>query len=260
MKVKVKNEGKSAAFFKLSVKNQNQIYQFVLTKGQERRLKVTLNDKNSNVAMFYGPEITRKICKTLPHLEYTSKENSFLLGEDFRCYFEGEKPLPQGGNLEFDKHDLKTFFEHLRRQLINITVVSDPTFLPLPYSEVDETTLTESRIEKNTDLDMTKSKSDRKTDQFTATPSMNEINTVQTSTAKTKIDKKADQSADTHCRVDKNSSEIPIKKSKFDRKPDGSVNLQSKVHGTYMSSFFFVLQVTFSKKETRITTKTNQKI
>ena len=95
MKVKVKNEGKSAAFFKLSVKNQNQIYQFVLTKGQERRLKVTLNDKNSNVAMFYGPEITRKICKTLPHLEYTSKESSFLLGEDFRCYFDGEKPLRQ---------------------------------------------------------------------------------------------------------------------------------------------------------------------
>ena len=146
MKVKVKNEGKCAAFFKLCVKNQDQMFQFVLAKGQEKRLKVTLNDKVSNVAMFYGPEITRKICKSLPHLEYTAKESSFLLGEDFKCYFEGEKPI-QELNLELDKHDLKLFFEHLRRQLISINIVSEPTFLPLPFSEVDETTLNQSRFD-----------------------------------------------------------------------------------------------------------------
>ena len=71
MKVKVKNEGNCAAFFKLCVKNKDQIYQFVLAKGQEKRLKVRLNDNVSNVSMFYGPEITRQICKSLQHLEYT---------------------------------------------------------------------------------------------------------------------------------------------------------------------------------------------
>ena len=84
MKVKVRNEGKCTAFFKLCVKNQDQIYQFVLTKGQEKRLKIHLNDKVSNVALFYGPEITRQICKSLQNTEYTAKDSSFLLGEELQ--------------------------------------------------------------------------------------------------------------------------------------------------------------------------------
>ena len=151
MKVRVKNEGKCTAFFKLCVKNQEQIYQFVLTKGQEKRLKIHLNDKISNVALFYGPEITRQICKSLQNTEYTAKDNSFLLGEDFKCYFEGEKPI-QEMNLELDKYDLKLFFEHLRRQLISINIMSEPTFLPLPFSEVDETTLTQSRFDSKINI------------------------------------------------------------------------------------------------------------
>ena len=172
MKVKVKNEGNCAAFFKLCVKNKDQIYQFVLAKGQEKRLKVRLNDNVSNVSMFYGPEITRQICKSLHHLEYTAKDSSFLLGEDFKCYFEGEKPLQpksEFGNLEFDKYDLKCFFEHLRRQLISVNVVSEPTFMTLPYSEVDETTLSQSRVFSVTDqTSLTQSRANRRTDESTA--------------------------------------------------------------------------------------------
>ena len=172
MKVKVKNEGNCTAFFKLCVKNKDQIHQFVLAKGQEKRLKVRLNDNVSNVSMFYGPEITRQICKSLQHLEYTAKDSSFLLGEDFKCYFEGEKPLQtksEFGNLEFDKYDLKCFFEHLRRQLISINVVSEPTFMTLPYSEVDETTLSQSRVFSVTDqTSLTQSRASRRTDESTA--------------------------------------------------------------------------------------------
>ena len=80
MKVKVKNEGNCAAFFKLCVKNKDQIYQFVLAKGQEKRLKVRLSDTVSNVSMFYGPEITRQICKSLQHLEYTGGYGGSNLG------------------------------------------------------------------------------------------------------------------------------------------------------------------------------------
>ena len=87
MKVKVKNEGNCAAFFKLCVKNQDQMYQFVLAKGQEKRLKVRLNDNVSNVSMFYGPEITRQICKSLQRTYsshvFTNPEFSIS-----NCFFE----------------------------------------------------------------------------------------------------------------------------------------------------------------------------
>ena len=79
------------------------------------------------------------------------------------------QPKSEFGNLEFDKYDLKCFFEHLRRQLISINVVSEPTFMTLPYSEVDETTLSQSRIFSVTDqTSLTQSRANRRTDESTA--------------------------------------------------------------------------------------------
>ena len=133
LKIKVTNEGQCAAFFKLAVRHSTLAkHQFVLNKGQERRLKMNLSGKVTDLAIFYGPEAARQIFKSSS--ANTIKDNSFLLGEDFKCYFDGEKPL----HGSFESNDSKHFFSTIQRNLVQIEVVNENSFLPLPCAYVSE--------------------------------------------------------------------------------------------------------------------------
>ena len=117
LKIKVTNEGQAAAFFKLAVRQHrpsSQQHQFVLNKGQERRLKMTLSEKVTNLAFFHGPEVARQMYK-LANSAKEDNNSEFLLGEDFKCHFDGEKPL-QHGFKDTSKH----FFNTIQRNLVQI--------------------------------------------------------------------------------------------------------------------------------------------
>lgn len=122
VRIYVKNEGQTPAFFKSSLSDIR--HQFVLTKGQERRFKLQLPQSLGTLTLFHGPEAVRQVFKS----SLKGANNSFLLGEDFKCYFDGEKPLKISGDVEH-------FFNNIQRNVIKIEVLNETSFVPLNVEE-----------------------------------------------------------------------------------------------------------------------------
>ena len=76
----------------------------MLNRGQEKRLKIGLTtdllSQPEDLTIFYGPEIARQIFKSTAE----GAESSFLRGEDFKGYFDGEQPYKNESN------DISHFF------------------------------------------------------------------------------------------------------------------------------------------------------
>ena len=101
LKLLVKNEGHCGIFCKITYCENK--YQFVLHKGQEKRLKIGLKSGQKlpeDLTVFYGPEIARQIFKSTSE----GADSSFLRGEDFKGYFDGEQPFKN------ESSDISHFF------------------------------------------------------------------------------------------------------------------------------------------------------
>jgi len=88
LKILVKNEGHCSIFCKII--HAKSKHNFVLNRGQEKRLKIGLTtdllSQPEDLTIFYGPEIARQIFKSTGE----GAESSFLRGEDFKGYFDGD--------------------------------------------------------------------------------------------------------------------------------------------------------------------------
>ena len=124
----VKNDGECDSFFKVSVLNNVQQIQFVLEKSQQKTVKMILPEKECTLAVFSGPEITRQLFKSCTF----GANNSFLLGQDFKSYFEGENETYQ---TTFKYRDIKHFFKNIQRKIVKIQVSSEPSFVTLNAEE-----------------------------------------------------------------------------------------------------------------------------
>ena len=148
----VKNEGTCDSFFKVSIlddndandKQKSSAIQFVLEKNTEKSVKMELNKTQCTVAVFTGPEVTRQLFKSCTS---AGADSSFLLSQDFKCHFDGEKSLVQPS--EFKQSDLKYFFHHIDRKVFDVQVQAcgslkdrrvfpeDPTFVTLLGEETE---------------------------------------------------------------------------------------------------------------------------
>lgn len=128
LRIRVKNQGDCAAYFKM---HQDK---FVLAKNEEKRLKLNLSEKFADVNIFYGPEISRQIFKNSAY----QKENF----EDFKTFFESEKKIFATGN--FHKNDCKYFFNNFKVENVKIQVVNE--FFPLKLTEEKSIYLENSQI------------------------------------------------------------------------------------------------------------------
>ena len=124
----VKNDGVCDSFFKVSVLNNIQHIQFVLEKSQQKSVKIILPERECTLAVFSGPEITRQLFKSCTF----GANNSFLLGQDFKSYFEGEDKTCQ---TTFKYRDLKHFFNNIQRKIVKIQMISEPSFVTLNAEE-----------------------------------------------------------------------------------------------------------------------------
>ena len=107
LKIWVKNEGHCSIFCKII--HAKSKHNFVLNRGQEKRLKIGLTTSEDSLlhlpeelTIFYGPEIARQIFKSTAE----GAESSFLRGEDFKGYFDGEQPYKNESN------DISHFFRY----------------------------------------------------------------------------------------------------------------------------------------------------
>ena len=104
LKILVKNEGHCSIFCKII--HAKSKHNFVLNRGQEKRLKIGLTtdllSQPEDLTIFYGPEIARQIFKSTGE----GAESSFLRGEDFKGYFDGEQPYKNESN------DISHFFRY----------------------------------------------------------------------------------------------------------------------------------------------------
>ena len=108
LKIRVKNEGTCSIFCKIIQAKSN--FQFVLNRGGEKRLKIGLTTElPPELTIFYGPEIARQIFKSTSE----GAESSFLKGQDFKGYFEGEQPYKiESSDIT---HFFRYFFFHFKR-------------------------------------------------------------------------------------------------------------------------------------------------
>ena len=147
----VKNEGACDSFFKVSIlddndakQNSSSAIQFVLEKNAEKSVKMEINKTLCTLAVFTGPEVTRQLFK---YCTSAGADSSFLLSQDFKCHFDGEKSLVQPS--EFKQSDLKYFFHHIDRKVFDVQVQAygslkdrrvfpeDPTFVTLLGEETE---------------------------------------------------------------------------------------------------------------------------
>ena len=149
----VKNEGTCDSFFKVSIldnandkQESSSAVQFVLEKNAEKTVKLVLKNTQCTLAVFTGPEVTRQLFKSCTS---AGADSSFLLSQDFKCQFDGEKSLVQPS--EFKQSDLKYFFSNIDRKVFDVQVTNellkdnpprrvfpeDPTFVTLIGEETE---------------------------------------------------------------------------------------------------------------------------